>query len=127
MTDYVWVYVTAKDSKQALDIGRALVEERLAACVNLLGSIRSLYRWEGRLNDAREAAFVAKTRASLVSEVSARVKELHSYACPCVVALPLAGGNPDFLSWIGEQTKQPDDAKRQSLRRPPRSPARKRK
>lgn len=100
----VFVYVTAKDRAQALAIGRSLVEERLVACVNVLDSVRSLYWWEGKVQEEEEALFVAKTRSELMEKVVARVKELHSYQVPCVVALPVAAGNPDFLDWITAET-----------------------
>jgi len=100
----VFVYVTAKDRAQALAIGRSLVEERLVACVNVLDNVRSLYWWEGKVQEEDEALFVAKTRSELVEKVVARVKELHSYQVPCVVALPVAAGNPDFLDWITAET-----------------------
>jgi periplasmic divalent cation tolerance protein len=100
----VFVYVTAKDRAQALAIGRTLVEERLVACVNVLNNVRSLYWWEGKVQEEDEALFVAKTRSELMEKVVARVKELHSYQVPCVVALPVAAGNPDFLDWITAET-----------------------
>ena len=100
----VFVYVTAKDRAQALAIGRSLVEERLVACVNVLDHVRSLYWWAGKVQEEDEALFVAKTRSELVEKVVARVKELHSYQVPCVVALPVAAGNPDFLDWITAET-----------------------
>jgi len=99
-----FVYVTAKDKDEALSIGRALVTERLAACVNILDGLHSLYWWEGAVQEAREAAFIAKTRSELLPRVIARVKELHSYEVPCVVALPVLGGNPDFLDWVSAET-----------------------
>lgn len=100
----VFVYVTAKDRAEALAIGRTLVEERLVACVNVLDGMRSLYWWEGKVQEEDEALFVAKTRSELMEKVVARVKELHSYQVPCVVALPVAAGNPDFLDWITAET-----------------------
>ena len=105
MAAMVWVYMTAKDEKEALVLSRALVERRLAACVNILGPIRSLYWWDGKVNDEREVAFLAKTRKALLPKLTSAVKELHSYECPCIVALPMAAGSADFLSWIAAQTK----------------------
>ena len=101
----VWLYLTAAERGEAEAIARTLVEERLAACANVLGDIRSFYWWEGEVQDEPEVAFVAKTRPELVDAVVARVKEMHSYSCPCVVALPIAGGNPDFLAWIEAETR----------------------
>lgn len=111
-------YMTAKDQKQALAISRALVAERLAACANILGPVRSLYWWDGRINDDAEVAFIAKTRAALLSKLIARVKQLHTYDCPCIVALPIAAGNPAFLRWLDAQTAPPaQTSKRQGNRR----------
>ena len=103
---FVMVYLTAKNEKEALAIARALVEERLAACVNLLGKTRSIYRWQGRIADEREVAFMVKTRKTLLPALTARVKKLHSYECPCIVALPIVGGSDDFLEWLDQETKK---------------------
>ncbi|MEW5774373.1 MAG: divalent-cation tolerance protein CutA [Thermodesulfobacteriota bacterium] len=103
----VFVYMTAASADEAARIGRALVERRLAACVNVLGPIRSFYWWDGKVQDDAEAALVAKTRAELVPELTAAVKSLHSYSVPCVAALPVADGNPDFLAWIEAETSKP--------------------
>jgi len=103
----VFVYMTAADAAEASRIGRALVERRLAACANVLGPIRSFYWWDGQVQDDPEVALVAKTRAELVPELTAAVKEMHSYAVPCVAALPIVDGNPDFLAWIAAETSKP--------------------
>jgi periplasmic divalent cation tolerance protein len=100
-------YVTAGSREEALAIGRALVEERLAASVNVLDGTTSIYWWQGKLEQAQEAVLIAKTRAELFPALSARVKQLHSYDCPCVVALPIADGNPDYLAWIVAETRAP--------------------
>jgi periplasmic divalent cation tolerance protein len=104
MTQYCLVYITAKDEEEAQIIGKALVEEKLAACVNI-HPIRSIFRWQGEINQEDEMAILAKTRAELANEVISRVKELHSYEVPCIVVLPLETGNPDFLEWISQSTK----------------------
>ncbi|MEW5729640.1 MAG: divalent-cation tolerance protein CutA [Pseudomonadota bacterium] len=104
MTDRVLIYVTAPNRDEALALGRALVEERLAACANLLGPITSVYWWEGLVNQDDEVALILKTRADLVDRLVERARELHSYSCPCVVAVPIAAGNPAFLDWIGAET-----------------------
>lgn len=102
-TALVWCYVTAKDARQARRLASALVEEQLAACANILGPMRSIYRWEGQIRSDREVAIVFKTRRSLVGRLAARVKELHTYECPCVVALPIAGGHPPYLDWLAAE------------------------
>lgn len=104
--DLVLVYITAASADEAARIGRALVERRLAACVNLLGPVRSLYWWDGAVQDEAEVAFIAKTRAGLVPELTEAVRAMHSYEVPCVAALPIADGNPDFLAWIEAETRK---------------------
>ncbi len=104
-TEYVWVYVTASSRDEALNIGRTVVRERLAACANVIDGLTSVYWWEGAVQEDPEAALVLKTRADRLEALTARVRELHSYTCPCVVALPVLGGNPDFLAWIREETR----------------------
>ena len=107
MTDTVMVYMTAANEAEAATLARALVEARLAACANILGPIRSFYWWEGKVQDGGEIALIAKTRAELVPALTAKVKELHSFSVPCVVALPIATGNPYFLHWICQETQEP--------------------
>lgn len=97
------VYMTAGDLAEARRIGRALVEERLAACVNIIDGMHAIYRWEGEVQEGAEVVMIAKTVASKVDPLVARVKALHSYACCCVLALPVAAGNPYFLDWIAAE------------------------
>lgn len=104
-TQTVWIYVTAASQEEGMRLARALVGERLAACANVLDGMTSVYWWEGEVQEEREVALVAKTRAELVEAVVQRVKRLHSYRCPCVVALPVVSGNPDFLAWVREETR----------------------
>jgi periplasmic divalent cation tolerance protein len=98
--DSILVYITAKDKDQAKTIGRKLVEEKLAACVNIIDGMESIYWWEEKVCEDRETVLIVKTRESLLDKLTARVKSLHSYECPCVVALRIAGGNEDYLRWI---------------------------
>lgn len=100
----VLVYVTTSSHEEATMIGRTLVAERLAACANVLAEITSLFWWEGAVQEEPEVPVILKTRAELVDRVVERVKALHSYTCPCVVALPVAAGNPAFLDWIAGET-----------------------
>ncbi|SDE56019.1 divalent-cation tolerance protein CutA [Rhodospira trueperi] len=104
MQEYCLVYMTAGSHDEAVRIGHALVADRLAACVNVLGPMTSVFEWEGRTQEDQEVAFLAKTRRAQVDALVERVKALHAYDCPCAVALPIDGGNPAFLQWIGEQT-----------------------
>lgn len=107
MSDLRLVYVTAASVDEATKIGRALVEERLAACVNILPGMRSIYRWQGAVETADEVVLIAKTRAALVQALVARMREMHSYDVPCAVSLPILDGNPDYLQWLGEETARP--------------------
>jgi len=101
----ILAYVTTRDAEEARRIGQILVEERLVACVNILDGMRSMYWWEGQVQHEQEAVLMAKTRPELADALIDRVKELHSYECPCVVILPIDKGNPEFIKWIGEQTR----------------------
>jgi periplasmic divalent cation tolerance protein len=99
------IYITTSSRDEALRIGRALVTDGLAACANVLPGIISVYRWQGEIQEDDESSLILKTRSDLVERLTARVKELHSYDCPCLVALPITDGNPDFLHWIAEETR----------------------
>jgi periplasmic divalent cation tolerance protein len=96
-------FITAPDLEKATGIARALVEERLAACVNLLPGIRSVYRWEGSIEEDAEVLLVVKTRADRAGELVDRVVELHPYDVPEVVMLPAVGGSPAYLDWVREE------------------------
>lgn len=100
----MWVYVTASSRQEALSIGRAVVGERLAACANVLDGMTSIYWWERSLQEEGEASLILKTRSDLIDRLTARIRELHSYACPCVVAMPISAGNPAYLDWIVQET-----------------------
>ncbi len=100
----VAILSTAAGEEQALQIARALVGERLAACVNIIAPIRSIYRWRDAIEDDREWMLVIKTRASLVSRVERRVKELHSYQVPEIVALPISAGSGPYLESLLDST-----------------------
>ena len=102
----VLVYMTAPSPEEAERIGRALVEQRLAACVNVLGSIRSIYHWAGDIQAETETAFIAKTTDALVPALTEAVLQLHPYEVPCVVALPITGGSAAFLGWIDDVTRK---------------------
>ena len=99
-----FLYITVGNSEEAASIARVLLDDRLIACANIIDGATSLYRWEGKVADEKEAVMIAKTREDLVEKVIERVRELHSYDCPCIVALPIVSGNPAFLDWIDEET-----------------------
>lgn len=98
------VYMTAGSREEAVRIGGVLVAERLAACANAFDGMTSIYRWQGEICEDAEAVLIAKTTEDRVAALTDRVAELHSYDCPCVVALPVEGGNTAFLDWIAAQT-----------------------
>ena len=98
------VLVTASNEDEAAKIGKALVEERLAACANIIPKIRSIYRWEGKVADEPEAMMLIKTTDGAFDALLERVKELHSYSVPEIIALPIGAGSSEYLSWIEEST-----------------------
>ncbi len=99
------IYITTKDRAEAKKIGKVLIEEKLAACVNIIDNMESIYRWEGKVEEGKEAILIAKTKQSLVNELIDRVKSLHSYSCPAIIALPVESGSDDYLNWIDKETK----------------------
>jgi len=102
----IFIYMTAGNKAEAQKIAKALVEHRLAACVNILENMQSIYRWEEEIQEDTEVVLIAKTTARLVSELIEKVKSLHSYDCPCIVSLPILDGNPPFLNWIHDEVKK---------------------
>ena len=99
-----WVYMTAESFEEAKRIGQILVSQNLAACVNLLENMTSIYIWKDKLEEDQEVVIIAKTRKTLMPKLIETINSLHSYDCPCILELPIQGGNPDFLSWIKSQT-----------------------
>lgn len=98
------VYVTCGTVNEALKIGDAVVRERLAACANVIEGMRSLFWWEGEVQEETETVLLLKTRAENVPDLTARVRALHGYDVPCVVEIPLGRGNPDYLAWIAAES-----------------------
>lgn len=104
MTDAIVVLVTAPSAEQAAELARALVEERLAACGNVVSGVRSIYRWEGKVQDDAEALLVLKTTRARLEELRERVLALHPYEVPEVLALPVEAGSARYLAWIAAET-----------------------
>ena len=102
--EFVVVLVTVASPEDARRIGRALVEARLAACANVVGPITSIYRWQGAVEEASEHLMLVKARATDFERVAARVRELHTYDVPEIIALPIRGGSPAYLAWLAEST-----------------------
>jgi periplasmic divalent cation tolerance protein len=100
----MFVYVTAADVEEARKIGRLVVEEQLAACANILPGATSIFRWQGKVEEASEALLILKTTEQKLEQLIERAKSLHSYDCPCIEALPVVEGNRDFLEWVVRET-----------------------
>ena len=107
MPDAVVILVTAGSEAEAELIAKALVEEQLAACVNILSPVRSVYRWEGKVSDDREWLLLIKTRAERFAAVETKVKALHSYQVPEVIALPIVAGAEGYMRWLRESVAEP--------------------
>jgi len=105
MTDALLVFTTLPNADKAAEIARALVEERLAACANLLPAVRSIYRWEGKIRDENEVLVLFKTRAENVERLKARILELHPYEVPEILAVPVESGYQAYLDWLSAQTR----------------------
>lgn len=102
MSDIVSVYATFPNDEEARRIGRLMIEGRLAACVNILGACHSIYRWEGRIEEAEEVAAIFKTRAATAPQLIARIAELHSYDVPAAIAWPIAEAWNPYAAWVSE-------------------------
>ena len=101
-----FVYMTAGSKTEAQKIGKALVESRLAACVNILDNMQSIYRWEEKVQEDSEVVLIAKTTDTKVSPLIDKVKSLHSYDCPCIVSLPVLDGYLPFLDWVHTEVQK---------------------
>ena len=101
---FCWVYMTAGSFEEAKSLAQILVGQNLAACVNLLENMTSIYKWEEKLEESQEVIMIAKTRKTLMPKLIETVNSHHSYDCPCILELPIQGGNPEFLSWIETET-----------------------
>ena len=97
------IYVTTPTRDAAVSIARALLDQRLIACANIIPGALSLYRWEGRVVEDGEVILIAKTKTECAPRVIEKIRGLHSFTCPCILALPVTDGNPAFLEWISGQ------------------------
>jgi periplasmic divalent cation tolerance protein len=96
------IFITSGSEEEAKRLGRILVEEKLAACVNIIPGVESLYWWKGKIESSKEWMLVVKTQGKMVNRIVKRVKEIHSYEIPEVIALPIVEGNRDYLQWISD-------------------------
>ena len=102
---YIVLLTTASNSEEAHKIAKVLLSQRKAACVNIVSGISSLFWWQDKLDSAQESLLIVKTKASLLNQIVTLVKEIHSYEVPEIVALPIIGGNQDYLEWIDKEVK----------------------
>ena len=105
MPGEIVVLITAPSRQEARTISRRLVGEKLAACVNIVPRVESVFFWEGRIRAARECLLVVKTRGALFNRLAARVRTLHSYTVPEIIALPVRRGSKDYLQWVRKSTR----------------------
>lgn len=103
--EFMMVYVTTSDENEAISIAKSIVHEKLAACANILPSMKSVYTWKGETCVDQETVLILKTVASKFEQLKNRVIELHSYELPCVVAIPIVEGHQPYLQWLSDQTK----------------------
>jgi periplasmic divalent cation tolerance protein len=96
------VFITTSNEDEAVRIAGAIVEERFAGCVNIIKEIRSIYRWKGKIEDEKEVLMIAKTKKSQFAPLCSKVKELHSYTVPEIIAVPITEGSKDYLTWLDE-------------------------
>ena len=105
MLEQITVLITAGSMEEGRKIANALVEEGLAACVNIVPQVSSIYRWAGEIREDQEVLLIAKSRKEIFERLASRVKELHSYDVPEIIALPIAAGDEDYLAWINKEVK----------------------
>ena len=110
MTDFVVVLITAPNEDNAAKMANDLVASRLAACVNIIRNIRSIYRWQGKIEDEDEVLMLVKTRKELFNDLQKRIRELHPYSVPEIIALPIIEGFEGYLGWLKEETVKDDCA-----------------
>mgnify|MGYP001576027433 CR=1 FL=1 len=104
LPEFVAVLVTCESAEQGEKIARGVLEKHLAACVNILPGAKSLYWWEGKIDQAAECVLIIKTRESRIGDLTAEIRRLHSYSVPEVIAMRIEGGNPDYLRWLADET-----------------------
>jgi periplasmic divalent cation tolerance protein len=104
MTDCVLIYMICPTEAEAEKIAASLLEERLIACANIMAPHKALYNWKGKKEEGHEIAVIMKTRTDLFNQAEEKARGLHSYECPCIVALPIAAGHAPFLGWIKSET-----------------------
>ncbi len=102
--DEIAVLITASNEDEAVKIAKAILEDKLAGCINIVRDIRSIYIWQGKIEDEKEVLMIVKTRKPLFNDLTEKVKKLHSYTVPEIIALPITDGSEDYLKWLKEVT-----------------------
>jgi len=102
--DYMAVLITAPKEEEAVNIAKTLLEEKLAGCINIIRNVRSIYFWQGKIEDDSEVLMIVKTKADLFDKLSERVKSLHSYTVPEIIGIKIKKGSEDYLKWLSEVT-----------------------
>ncbi|MDA8100482.1 MAG: divalent-cation tolerance protein CutA [Nitrospiraceae bacterium] len=105
MADEIVILITTSSEAEAQRIGRALVEEHLVACANIIPAIKSIFFWEGKTQETAESLMVCKSRSALMDRITSRVREMHSYTVPEIIAIPIEGGLPEYLAWVRDTAK----------------------
>jgi periplasmic divalent cation tolerance protein len=108
MTEYIIVLITAPNEEEAEKIAHEAVKAGLAGCANIVRDIRSIYRWQGKVEDGSEVLMVVKTKKTLFDDLAKKVKEFHSYTVPEIIALPILAGSADYLNWLRDETGEKD-------------------
>ncbi len=106
MTDTIVVMITCSSKREAVKIKEALLEKRKAACINIISGVNSFFWWKGKIDSSLEVLLLAKTKKKMLRGIITLVKKIHSYEVPEIIALPIVGGNKDYLNWIGEELKK---------------------
>jgi len=102
------VFVTVPNKKEANKIASALIKDRLVACVNIVDNIKSVYRWKGKVENSKELLLIIKTKKSAVVKLIKKIKSLHSYTVPEIIAFPITGGNKEYLEWVNDSLATTD-------------------
>ncbi|PIP20757.1 MAG: cytochrome C biogenesis protein CcdA [Candidatus Omnitrophica bacterium CG23_combo_of_CG06-09_8_20_14_all_40_11] len=101
----VVIFVTAANKKEAEKVASALIKEKLAACVNIIENLHSMFWWQGKVNRLKEVLLIVKSKKTLMNKLIKKIKSLHSYAVPEIIALPIVAGDKKYLKWINESTR----------------------
>jgi periplasmic divalent cation tolerance protein len=105
MKKHVVIYITTPNKRLALKIGKACIQDKLVACINVIDKISSVYEWQGKLCEEKECILIMKTVQKKSFEIKKKVEQLHSYSCPCILILPILDGNENFLNWVSQSCK----------------------